>query len=192
MAIRSKKYTGSIPRGEKWGAVDDFMIGKNEWEVFIDTSATSIWVDVKVVCIGRAAKKANYWFKWNGERMSECTDANAMRDYRPDLYARVMAVLNERHGGLRESAKIITPLTEKGYKAIGEISAHGVMWDVYLKDVSDESGWKNYAIEARTKIMKTNKIYIGWNGERFAINTSLATLKSMHELHGKFMEGFID
>jgi hypothetical protein len=115
-----------------------------------------------------------------------------MRDYRPDLYARVMAVLNERHGGLRESAKIITPLTEKGYKAIGEISAHGVMWDVYLKDVSDESGWKNYAIEARTKIMKTNKIYIGWNGERFAINTSLATLKSMHELHGKFMEGFID
>jgi hypothetical protein len=192
MAIRSKKYTGSVPRGERWGSVDDFIIGRNEWEVFIDTAATSVWVDVKVVCIGRVAKKANYWFKWNGERMSECADANAMKEYRPDLYAKVMSVLNERHGGARESVKISIPLAEKGYKQIGEINAYGIIWDVYLKDVSDESGWKNYAIEARTKIMKANKIYIGWNGDRFAINTSLATLKSMPELYSKFMEEFID
>lgn len=191
MALKPKKYTGSIPRGEKWESIAEFTIGKNDWEVFIDHLATAVWQDVKVVCIGRITKKANYWFKWNGERMSECADAHAMMDYRPDLYAKVMSALTEKHGGVRDGIKASVNLPEKGYKIIGELNSYGVIWDVHYRPPAEDSEWSNYVLEARQKIMKTNKIYVGWNGERFAINTSIAILKSMTDLYDKFMDQFI-
>jgi hypothetical protein len=43
----------------------------------------------------RRAKKRNYWFGWNGHRLSRCRDMALLREYEPDVYSWLLEALRE-------------------------------------------------------------------------------------------------
>lgn len=54
------------------------------------------WHTIKVYADGRAQRKANFWFGWNGERTNRSRDLGVMEQQRPDLYRLVMDRLREK------------------------------------------------------------------------------------------------
>ena len=67
--------------------------GGLEWGVFIALEPKGVWSTVKVCCLGRAERKANYWLGWNGSRWATGADAVHMLEGRPELAVLVKGAL---------------------------------------------------------------------------------------------------
>lgn len=94
-----KTYRGNPPQGKHWSPMGSCKDGDGlNWIIFIGTQQRSEeWVTYKIIASGRATNKANYWFTRNLKtgRMGLSRDLHHMQNYRPDLYAQVVAILGK-------------------------------------------------------------------------------------------------
>ena len=54
------------------------------------------WRNLKLVLTARKAPKRNWWFGWNGERLSNSSDAGLLAKHHPAIYQWVVETLQER------------------------------------------------------------------------------------------------
>ena len=79
-------YRGRTPRGGTRIATFD------GWYLYRRRGKSMTWLPLKLIAADRA-RKANFWFAWNGERLSRTHDEQRLREHRPDLYRQVTELL---------------------------------------------------------------------------------------------------
>ena len=90
--MNMKMYKGRTPRTDGWEQIG-VIENDGQWLMFVKESADSQWTSVKVVAVGRAQSKANYWLGWDGKHFANFKDTLAMVQHRPELMKRVEQML---------------------------------------------------------------------------------------------------
>lgn len=73
------------------------MIKINEWNL-TERNRLNGWIGFKLVAPwpakgGRNARKANFWFGWNGERMSQNRDVRLLAEHHPEIHSSLLMKL---------------------------------------------------------------------------------------------------
>ena len=96
-SLSGRSREGVVPPSEEWTKVGDVTCeALNTWSVYrknLDWEAD--WVPLKVVAQMPVPNKANYYMKWNGERLSGEKDAILLAEHRPDLCDAIVEKLRE-------------------------------------------------------------------------------------------------
>ena len=95
--ISSRKWPGNDPEGDDWrrvGETDQPYDGVR-WSVWLRNPAhnSAEWQSVKITAIRPVVIKGNYHIGWNGNRLGGKRDLRLLTEYRPDLEAAVVSVL---------------------------------------------------------------------------------------------------
>jgi hypothetical protein len=87
-------YQGNDP-GLDWECLEIFDEEGIEWYLYRKEVINDGWQNLKLVSQGRAPRKANYWFGWNGSKMNNGRDWGTLGEHRPGLKSRVLGYLKQ-------------------------------------------------------------------------------------------------
>lgn len=94
-----KLYAGKEPEGEGWKLVSVCKSEGVDWNVYRKgQDHDPKWGTYKVCAIGKAARKANYWFVRNDAtgQIGFAKDYAIMRDTRPQLHEQIEELLKQQ------------------------------------------------------------------------------------------------
>ena len=94
---KAKGHKGNEP-GAGWREVS--IMGDNDetaWRLFVREQADPAWLNFKLVAVGSAPMKANYWFAFNRltGRMAQARDFDLLRVHHPVLAQEVEKVTKD-------------------------------------------------------------------------------------------------
>lgn len=96
-AIPGRKREGTVPEGEEWSKVGEVLCDElSTWSIYrknVDYEA--VWVTLKLVADLPVPNKANYYLKWNGERLAGCKESTLLAEHRPYLCDTLIEKLKE-------------------------------------------------------------------------------------------------
>ena len=83
----SRSYRGSHPKGYPWHEVMSVVqgSGKSFWSAYIARRGEDEWFSVKVCVHGKRKCKANFWLRWNGDRLAQSRDMRLLQAHEPRL-----------------------------------------------------------------------------------------------------------
>ena len=96
----ARKFTGSEPTADGWGAIASVTAEHGEWAIYWrETVGDSRWNQVKVLALQPVPNKGNYWIAYgygrDGEyRLAANKESAAMAEHRPELLAQVLGELD--------------------------------------------------------------------------------------------------
>lgn len=94
-----KLYAGKQPEGEEWKLISMCQSDGVEWNVYRkEQDHDPKWGTYKICAIGKAPRKANYWFVRNDStgQIGFAKDYAIMRDTRPQLHEQVEELLKQQ------------------------------------------------------------------------------------------------
>jgi hypothetical protein len=61
------------------------IIGEHDHFILMEVKQGKVWQGLKLINTSRR-KKCNWWFAWDGQRLSETKDAKLLREHEPEIY----------------------------------------------------------------------------------------------------------
>jgi hypothetical protein len=89
-----RMYQGNDP-GLDWECMEILEEGGTEWYLYRREGASDDWQSMKLVAQGKALRKANYWFGWNGKRTNNSRDWMTLGGHRAELQQAVLGYLKQ-------------------------------------------------------------------------------------------------
>lgn len=99
-----KSYSGKPPTGDEWEQIGGCIVNDEAWQVWRKEQAhTPDWGTYKICAIGKAKRKANYWFVRNDStgQIGFAKDFAIMRETRPELHQTIESLLKHQSGNKR-------------------------------------------------------------------------------------------
>jgi hypothetical protein len=82
---------------EGWRVFGSFELEGVTWVFSLRDEKPPVWSQVKIAAGGAVERKANYWLKWNGERIAKGRESWLLQESRPELAAEVLRSLQALH-----------------------------------------------------------------------------------------------
>lgn len=96
-AMQGRRREGAVPEGDEWSKIGEVLCDElSTWSIYrksVDYDAA--WVTLKLVADIPVPNKANYYLKWNGERLAGCKESTLLAEHRPYLCDTLIGKLKE-------------------------------------------------------------------------------------------------